>query len=330
MSKPSGPGARGLLPKVFYLCPDHREPSWGVGMLYRHVAILRRHGFDAAVLHQRAPFRLTWLASDVPVQYAEHIGVSPASTDVLVVPDVLAASTFARQWPGRRTVFVQGAFTILPGLAGATDYRSLGYTDAMAVLPSVQAVVARHFGVPAFTVPPCIAQEFFVDRDSLTRGPRERRILVTPAKIASPDREVFSALLAAHLVGSGGWSALELQGYSHVEVARLMQSSAILVNTNLGEAFNTTVPEAMAAGCIAVCYEAFGGRDFLESGRNAHVFPNHYVFPLLDRLFDVMGQFESLDSRIVGMRQRAYETALRFTEAQTEQALLGFMERIVS
>ena len=35
-----------------------------------------------------------------------------------------------------------------------------------------------------------------------------------------------------------------------------MQTSLFLVNVNSLEAFNTTVPEAMAAGCIPVCYEA--------------------------------------------------------------------------
>lgn len=294
-------------------------------MLYTHVAILRRHGFDAWVLHQQAPFKPAWLDIDVPVSYLDKPVALPDSSDLLVVPEVLAGSAPARALPGRRVVFVQNAFAILPGLAGAADYRSLGYERAIAVMPHVREVVERHFGVPAPVVPPCIARHFFAEPDTLDRTPHSRRILLAPAKVASPDGDVLRALLKRRAADLPGWSVMELRGFSHREVARLMRGSVFLVNTNLGESFNATVPEAMAAGCIALCYEAYGGRDFLRDGENAHVFPNHYVYPLLERLFDLIDGFETRHDEMAAMRRRAYATAQSFTETQTEQALLEFM-----
>jgi len=317
--------SEGRTRKVFYLCPDYPEPSWGIGMLYTHVAILRRHGVDAWVLHHCYPFQPAWLAGGAPVTWLDQRGVEPGSADLMVVPEVLAASEHARAFPGRRVVFVQGPFTIVPGLEGARDYRALGYETAMAVLPSVREVVERHFGVPATVVPPCVAPHFFAQQDTLDSVPRSRRILLTPPKVDSPDNEVRRVLLERRVAEAPVWSVMELRGLSHDEVARLMKQSAFLLNTNVGEAFNTTVPEAMAAGCIVLCYEAYGGRDFLRDGENAHVFPNHYVFPLLERLFALMDGFEERQDEMARMRRSAYATASSFTEERTERALLEFM-----
>ena len=311
-------------PRVFYLCPDYQEPSWGIGMLYAHVAILRRHGFEAWVLHHASPFRLGWLKSDAPIAYLDRPEPRPAAGDLVIVPDVLAGSETARALPGRRVVFVQGPFTIVPGLAGAADYPALGFEAAMAVLPAVAEVVERHFGLAPSVVPPCIAHTFFAGPDALDAG-REHRVLLAAPKVASPDGEVLRVLLGRRLTEVEGWSALELRGFAHEEVGRLMKRSAFLVNTNVGEAFNTTVPEAMAAGCIALCYEAYGGRDFLRDGENAHVFPNHYVFPLLDRLFELMAGFEKRRGELSRMRKAAQQTAVSFREERTERALLEFM-----
>jgi glycosyltransferase involved in cell wall biosynthesis len=295
-------------------------------MLYTHVAILRRRGVEAWIVHHRSPFRLEWLASDAPISYLDRPAATPGGDDVLVVPDVLAASDAARGFPGERIVFVQGVFTILAGLGGAPDYSALGYERAMAVLPNVREVVERHFGVQATVVPPCITREFFVEPERLDAGSRARQILLTTAKVASPDRDVLTTLVARRVQARPGWSMLDLRGYSHGEVAHLMQTSAFLVNTNVGEAFNTTVPEAMAAGCVVLCYEAFGGRDFLRDGENANVFPNHYVFPLVDRLFALMDKFEGGGSELAVMRHRGYESALEFTAERTERALLRFFQ----
>jgi hypothetical protein len=85
----------------------------------------------------------------------------------------------------------------------------------------------------------------------------------------------------------------------------------------------------MAAGCIALCYEAYGGRDFLRDGGNAHVFPNHYVFPLVDRLFELIAGFETRREELGRMRRLAHETARAFAGEGTERALLEFVRPLL-
>ena len=109
-----------------------------------------------------------------------------------------------------------------------------------------------------------------------------------------------------------------------------MQTSAFFINVNSLEGFNTTVPEAMAAGCIPICYDAFGGRDFLRDGHNAYVFPNHYAYPLLDKLFDLMDRYDQMQEELARMRMHAYATACQYTADHTEQALLTFYRSLLT
>jgi len=97
-----------------------------------------------------------------------------------------------------------------------------------------------------------------------------------------------------------------------------------MVNLNCLEAFNTTVPEAMAAGCIPICYEAYGGRDFLEDGVNAFVFSNNDIYGLTARLEELTKAYSETAPMLTRMREMARQTASRYREARTEAALLDF------
>jgi hypothetical protein len=312
---------------IFYLVNDHPEPSWGTGMLYEHVRLLREQGHDACVLHHRAPYRPGWRELEVPVRYLDEPGFAPAASDVVVVPEVLAASPAVPRHSWRRVVFVQGSFLILSGMAGAAGYRALGYEAAMAVLPHVAHVVGRHFGLEATVVPPFIAPYFFGARPL----PRLRRVLLAVKEgyrlAGVPDGDIAATLLAREIAARPEWSLVLLTGRSHREVAGLMQTSMFLVNVNSHEAFNTTVPEAMAAGCIPLCYEAGGGRDFLRDGENAIVFANQEVYALVERLCGLMDRIDHGDEAgpcLAALRAGGERTASSFQPDATARALAGF------
>jgi glycosyltransferase involved in cell wall biosynthesis len=125
------------------------------------------------------------------------------------------------------------------------------------------------------------------------------------------------------------WRLVELRGLSHRQVAAVMLRSAFHVNVNCQESFNATVPEAMAAGCIPVCYEAYGGQDFLRDGYNAYVFPNHHLYPLVERLFELMDDYPNRSEELSAMRARAFQTAARHREEHTAQALVEFYRTLL-
>ena len=309
---------------IYYLVADDPAPSWGTGMLYEHVRLLREQAWEACVLHHRAPYRPGWRELAVPVRYLDDPGFAPGADDVVVVPEVLAGSEAVRRLPWRRVVFVQGSFLILKGLDGAADYAALGYEAAMAVLPHVARVVERHFGLAAHVVPPFVAPYFF----DAGGEPRRQRVLLAVKDgyrtAGIPDEEIAGALLAKELAGRPGWELVRLTGLQHEQVAELMRTSTFLVNVNSHEAFNTTVPEAMAAGCVPLCYEAVGGRDFLRDGENAIVFGNQDVYALVERVAELIDLGEERETLLARLRAGGRSTAASFRPEVTAEALARF------
>lgn len=309
---------------IFYLVADHPAPSWGTGMLYEHVRLLCELGHPACVLHHQSPYRPGWRELEVPVRYLDEPGFAPTAADVVVVPEVLAGNETVRRYPWRRVVFIQGSFLIVRGMGGGADYAALGYDAAMAVLPHVARIVERHFGLPAEVVPPFIAPYFFPERPL----PRQRRVLLAVKEgyrlAGVPDEEIAGALLAKEIARRPEWSLLHLTGLTHREVAGLMQTSMFLVNVHSHEGFNTTVPEAMAAGCVPVCYQAGGGRDFLQDGDNAVVFANQEVYALVERVCELLDRCDELEPFLERLRAGGARTAASFHPESTARALARF------
>jgi len=312
-------------PRVYYLVPDYAEPSWGIALLYRHVEILRRHGFEAFILHHHHGFSLNWLESHPPTLFLDESTLSIQEQDFLVVPEVLAKEATELPFGCRRIVFVQGAFLILKPFNRGISYREEGYEAAVAILPHVKEILERHFDIEAQVVPPFVAEYFFAQSGE---EERERRILLFPKdayrEAGYHDWEIFRKLLGRMGGHLRGWEVQEVRDLPHRDLARLMKQSIFMVNLNCLEAFNTTVPEAMAAGCIPICYEAYGGRDFLENGVNAFVFPNNDIYSLAARLKELTAGYSETSPMLTRMREMARQTASRYREARTEGALLDF------
>jgi glycosyltransferase involved in cell wall biosynthesis len=289
-------------------------------MLYTHVRLLRAHGIEAFVLHQKPRFRLHWLDIDAPRAYRGTATFKTGPEDVLVIPELFAADADILGLVGRRIVFVQASSFISSGLSEAQNYRQLGYEMAIAVMPHVREVVEKHYGVPAQVIPPCVAPYFFVDRARLDQ-PRQRQVALIP-KAGCRDFPIVRQMLrdgARDL----DWRVVELENKTHREVARVLRQSDFHVNVNCHESFNATVPEAMASGCIPICYEAFGGRDYLKNGTNAYVFPTHHAYPLIEWTLRLMTSYDNRKRELSKIRRGALATAHRYSEARTERALLN-------
>lgn len=322
-------------PSIFYLTPDYDVPSWGTGLLYHHVRLLRERGFDARVLHHQARFRVTWLDVDVPIRYLDDSSFELRAQDFLVVPEVLAQAAGALSARCRRVVFVQGGLLVMAASDRAVDYRESGYEAAMTILPHIRDIVAKHFGLEPVLVPPFVAPYFFAEKDTL-RTPRARQVLVVGRpdyrQAGYLDYDIVIKLLQRFLerrprTGTAQrWRLKFVEGRSHTETAELMKQSAILVNLNTLEAFNTTVPEAMAAGCLVVCYEAFGGRDYLAHRKNAFVFSNNDVYSLVEELFSLIDGYDARREELESIRAGARATAAGYSEDRTARALVSFFE----
>jgi hypothetical protein len=314
--------------KVLYYVSDTDVPSWGIGMIYTHVKLLCAHGFDAAVLHERPGFRPKWMGFDAPRLYRGSKSFGMLPDDLLVVPEVHAGEKEPLELGRRRVVFVQASSYIAPGLRGAHNYARFGYEGAIAIMPHVSRILERHYAIEAPVIPPCIAPWFFEDASERKSGEVRGLEVALAPKPWCRDYPIVRQMLLAH-ARRHGWRIRELVDKPQRQVARAFRRAAIHVNVNCYESFNATVPEAMAAGCVPVCYEAFGGRDFLRNKKNAYVFPTHHAYPLIEHTLELMANWKEREAEIETIRRGARATAAQYTEAATEKALIRYFEKRV-
>jgi glycosyltransferase involved in cell wall biosynthesis len=317
--------------RVWYLVPEYSTPSWGVGMLYGHVDLLCRGGFDAVAVQSRNDYRPAWLETDVPIVGSDQF--DPGRNDLVVVPEVMADDPRIVDLEATRVLFVQGSFVLVARLEAAVSARQRGFTRAIAILPHVADAVRQLCDLPVDLVPPYVAPYFSVDEERLDE-PRPRRLTI----YAKPDiREYPVALGLLRLAQEGrlpglvspqavptvaSWEIVELSDHRHHEVAEILQNTELFINLNCWEAFNTTVPEAMAAGAVPICFEAYGGRDFLRDGDNAFVFPNNSLLPLIERALELMAMPDGeRRTRLAQVRRGGWQTARTYNPEATACAL---------
>ena len=314
--------------RIFYLVPDNPVPSWGLGMIYHQVLFLRAAGYQAFLLHRSADFGLPWLDCKVPTVTLDAAPVFSAE-DVLIVPEIFPLHPRARAWKGPKLIHIQGGMPA--GGAADTpslDYASMGYQAAWIQLPHLRPLAENFGGLPATLIPPFIAPYFFLPKAAA----QKKKQVVFYAKKRSPDYAAFKKIIPAVLKrraagkDGGNWRLIELENYTHNAAAELMQESAVFVNLNYWEAFNSSVPEAMAAGCLTFCYEAVGGADFLKHKRNAFVFRTHHVYDLAEELALCLGRYGQDGRAFRQILKNARLTAAKFSAENTRKAVSGFFD----
>lgn len=317
---------------VYYYVPDNERPSWGAGMIYYHVWLLNKNGIPAAIVHDTAPFKLKWLELDVPIVYFDA-GFLPASNDTLVVAEFYANRPVFKKCNCRKIAFVQNAFYIFDGLALGDTYESLGYDQVFYYMPHLKKVLSRITTLPLYEIPPFIAPYYFGGQSSI----RKKRILVYP-KFDSRDYNILIQMLKRELnikphsklkqmfTPSSDWQIREIKDMSHREVAENMKHAQFFISLNTTEAFNSAVPEAMASGCINLCYEAVGPADFLCDTENAYVFRNNHVYDLTNKLVQLVGEYDQHLNEIETIRTSAYRTAQSYTVELAERQLVAFFK----
>lgn len=318
---------------IYYYVPEQDRPSWGAGMLYYHVWLLNKNNIPAYVLHDIKPFKLSWLKLDIPFRYING-GVQLQKDDFLIIPEYYADLPQLLKFVCRKIVFVQNAYYIFDGLKNAKNYEDAGISQIFYYMPHLKKILKQITNLPLYETPPFIAPYFYSNENN---NQRKRRILLYP-KFDNRDYSILKRMLEDKLglkenttlqklfSKNSDWKIVELKNKNHHEVAEEMQQAAFFVSLNTTEAFNSSVPEAMAAGCINICYEGVGPADFLENNKNAFVFYNNHIYPLAEKIIDLVINCVNYTEQLNFVRKNAKETAEKYTIDKAEDKLLKFFK----
>ena len=195
--------------------------------------------------------------------------------------------------------------------------------------------ITKFTNLKTTTIRPYIADYFFSSSQIINN--REKIILLYPKKHQF-EYSLIKQILFNYLdnlevsfisrVTQNNWRVKELVGLSHRQVSTLMKKSMFLITTNTFEAFNTSVPEAMASGCINICYEAFGPSDFLSNTNNSFVFPNNHAIELVEKTIELIQNFDQYERLFETIRFNGLSIASEYTLSKMENDLVTYFSSI--
>lgn len=292
-------------------------------MLYDDVAVLRRNGFDAFIVHAAPNFRYPFGPTDVPVLDASS-GLVLERDDILVVPeDHRAAIRSCGNTKCRKVLFCQNHHYVFQGLAPGETWHDFGFSGYLCVSTPIQQALRTWFGAAADIVRPGIDPIFFAE--SYRRPEFPTTIAFMPRKGRDTLRLVRVLLGASGFEKSAGVSWIEIDGMPRGQVAEHLQKSHIYLSTGTYEGLGLPPLEAMASRCLIVGFAGGGGLDF-ASPENGVWVQDDNPWALATTLKETVARLNDPNSRPALMAKCAagHTTALKYSRAQFERDLLRF------
>ena len=243
-------------PKIYYVCPDSMLPSAGIRRLYRHIDLLDKAGFDAAILHVKKGFRRQDMPK-VPISYLN--GAAIESNSIIVIPEGFTSiMKILKDIPVRRFIIALNWDYIFKNIPDGMDWRSFGIERALVISPAIGHMITWSMGLPVHIL------ESSIDHQRYFYDPSLKRPQVSFIKRKGINIDQLKRMIGARnnaYINEIRWVGLD--GLSEAEYAREIGRSSIFINVSLAEGYPTSCLEAMAAGTVVVGYDSLCGRNIL-------------------------------------------------------------------
>jgi len=299
--------------RILYLCNWTGE-SGGIEVLYDHVRLLRRLGFDARLASYGAFRRCTWFEHDPAETPALPRFLDELTPDdCLVLPEICMWDRELAHVRCRLVVLVQNP-DLMTGPAGDPRYAAM-LVPSGPLLPWLRD--EKGYAGPLHLVPGFLDSRWqvYVPARARRPSPRETRFLV----IDRPDKNHGEPeLVRAELERLNRRVTYVSERMPRRAFVRLFHEHDVYLHLSYREGFPISFLEAFAAGCLVVGFDGRGGREFLRDGWNARLVPDRDWRAALQRAL----ASDALDD--TGWRayvDNGRATAASYPEAQTSAAL---------
>ncbi len=316
--------------RIIYLCPEVTDPSGGIKRLYDHVAILRRHGFDAYIAQQRRGEKPHWFETDIEPIALEALNPFQPD-DHIVIPDGIADVLPSFQGC-RITLLILNPYYLLRAEKLMPVLELTGSLSVITNSPTVARFLGWLYGrVNIQTVRTGIDHSLFF--------PEQKR---PPIKIAYTRRkdtvsDMVIHLAMCHLQREGRGADIEvvcIEDRPLEEYARILRQSHIWLTTALVHGFPRSTLEAMACGCLCVGYAGTCGKDLIKpAGIRAGNFlavSDGDLLALAMQLAEAIQAVHTGSGMVETVVESGIRTAARSTLEREEQSVVQAWERLIS
>lgn len=312
---------------IQYFCPDLTLKSSGIRLLYKHVALLNRHGLPAAILHHKAGFGLDDVP-EVPVRYLSQRGALHKG-DVVVIPEGFTnVMETLKEHPLRRIVISLAWSYIYPPLSHGGDWRDLGIERVIVNSPFVGEFIEWSMNLPThlFTVG--------IDPMLYYHAPAEKVPQISYIERKQTTCEYLQRIFRSRnpaFVTDIAWKGHS--DLSAAEYAAEIRKSIVFLNMSPAEGLPVSMLEAMHAGTLVAGYHSVGGqRELIGAGEKQNcVLSENFDYVTLARkleplLSDILeGNLERWDHIL----RAGMQLSSRYTMEEEERTVLGMWEEIL-
>ncbi|MDM7994598.1 MAG: glycosyltransferase [Acidobacteriota bacterium] len=326
-------------PCIYYFCPDFKGVVGGVKTMYRHVDILNRNGFDAAILHSRTGFRCGWFDNETKIAYVRRTRFD--KEDVIVFPEpFLAYFTDAHnpvkpillfdrifsksphkyylnelsKAPVRKVIFNQSGYLTFEGMdyAGIYDIPYLRKDVVATICVSDDSKEYLNFAFPGARI--YRVRLSANEADFYYGADKKPQIAFIANRSLEDANQVLNILKARNSLE--GFRLISIKGISEKQVAQILRESLVFLSFGRAEGFSLPPMEAMLCGCIVVGYNGRAGREYFDPA---------FCYPV--EIGDIIGFARSVEAALAAYRENPGALAQKAKTA-SEHISLRYNARI--
>lgn len=278
--------------RVIYVGTASDHPIGGIRVLYRHVELLVKEGFDAAIWNPVESITNCWFNSSAPVLREERIILD--ETDMLVIPESFVC-TGKDPAPGcRKVIYNQGHLLTFTNTSAA-EYPAWDPQPPMWVSSLMSRSIVRRLqtvlpiGEVAY-IPHSIDTDLFYMSNL-----RQRKVAWIPRK-RRLEAEVLRTVFAADQ-RFNGIKLRPIDALTEQQIAAELATTSVFVPLGLGEGFGLPIAEALASGCAVVGYPAGGGAELFRAP-GTYAIPESDILAIVEQVATVLADEPSSEERL--------------------------------
>ncbi|MGE0715797.1 MAG: glycosyltransferase [Alphaproteobacteria bacterium] len=308
--------------RILYLSHDTVPATGGMRVIYAHVEVLRRHGFDAYVLHQKADFRPPGFPADVPVlKIRKSMTLLPG--DVLVIPETYTALVdWARTRGVRHIIFCQNHFYGVSAMMTQDRGPNLGAETILCASRSIARFFRKHCGW-RLPVVPCA-----IDVDLFRPAPKRLGIAFMPRKRAI-EANLIQFMFRRRFPQHRDVPFVPIQGLPERRVAEILGRAEIFLSLGWFEGLGLAALEALAAEALVVGFHGGGGEEYANA-ENGTWIRDGDIDGCVAGLGKLLERVKAGDPDLARVRAAGRATAAAYSIEKRDAAILAFWRLMLS
>jgi len=293
----------------------------GMSRLYRHVAILNKYGFDAAILHAYQGFVL----EDQPVVPIRYGTIQ--EDDIVVIPESYPGIMHEmKDYPIRRFAIALSWSYLFETLPDKKDWRHFNIERAMIVSPFIGKLIQWSMNIPVHLIVAGLNDSLYFQE----RHAKKKWISYIQRKgdLVPFLKRILYARNPKYL-DQIQW--IPLENYSEKDYAAIIRQSSVFLNLSTAEGLVSSCLKAMRCGTIVAGFDSIGGVDTLIGAgpdQNSilvqtgdYISLAYAIEPLLIDL--ITGNMDQWDK----LMKNGFKATLGYTYEAEEKSLIEFWKR---